>query len=242
MTPRSLKQRIHSRDPIVGVGGVPARTDPRRLAAIAERGPYDFLFVDSQHAPFEENDLVALCQAAAELDLPVFFRINHTRNAYLIGNFLDLGPSGIEVPQVETAETAAEAVDSFYYPPLGRRSFGGAARLGCAEVPEPEAYTEWWNRTGVLWLQVESVRAATSAYSLALSGVDCLSFGPADLSLDMRQNPHPEMKTVDDCVAHVCRSLEGTDTVVCFRNGTPDTREKYADMGVTVFLERPPAA
>lgn len=238
----SLKQRIHSRDPIVGVGGVPARTAPARLAAIADQGPYDFLFVDSQHSPFEENDLVALCQAAGELDLPVFFRIKHTRNAYLIGNALDLGPSGIEVPQVETVETASEAIESFYYPPLGRRSFGGAARLASSDKKEPEVYAEWWNDTGVLWLQVESVRAATSAYSLAVPGVDCLSFGPADLSLDIRQNPHPNLKTVDNCVAHVCRALEGTDTAVCFRNGTADTREKYADMGVTVFLERAPAA
>jgi len=237
----TLKQRIHRRERVVGVGGIPARSSRERLEAIVAAGPYDFVFVDSQHAPFEENDLVALCGAAAELSLSVFFRIKHTRQAYLIGNMLDLGPAGIEVPQVESPATGAEAVESFYYPPRGRRSIGGGARLGIADCAEPDAYPEWWNETGVLWLQVESVGAVTGAYSLALDGVDCLSFGPADLGMDMKHHPHPELKSVDDCVRYVCRALEGTDTTVCFRNGTPDTREKYADMGVTVFLERTPA-
>ena len=111
--------------------------------------------------------------------------------------------------------------------------------MGLTGFADPNAYPEWWNQAGMLWLQVESVRAVTSAYSLAMDGIDCLSFGPTDLGMDLKHNPHPELESVDDCVRHVCRALQGTGTAVCFRNGTPDTREKYADMGVTVFLERP---
>ena len=240
MNSDTLKQRINRRERVVGVGGIPARSSRERLEALAAAGPYDFVFVDSQHSPFDENDLVALCDTAYELSLPVIFRIQHTRQAYLIGTMLDLGPAGIEVPQVESPATATEALESFYYPPRGRRSIGGGARLGLTGFADPDAYPEWWNLAGVLWLQVESVRAVTSAYSLAMDGVDCLSFGPADLGMDMKHNPHPELESVDDCVRYVCRALEGTGTKVCFRNGTPDTREKYADMGVTVFLERPP--
>ena len=241
MSPDTLKQRINRRERVVGVGGVPARTSRERLAALADAGPYDFVFVDSQHSPFDENDLVALCEAAGELSLPVVFRVEHTRHAYLAGTILDLGPAGIEVPQVESPSTATEALESFYYPPRGRRSIGGNARLGLRDCADPDAYPEWWNQAGVLWLQVESVRAVTSAYSLAMDGVDCLSFGPADLGMDIKHNPHPQLKSVDDCVRHVCQALEGTGTTVCFRNGTPDNRSKYADLGVTVFLERPPA-
>ena len=47
------------------------------------------------------------------------------------------------------------------------------------------------------------------------------------------------LKTVDDCVRHVCDQLADTDAAVCYRNGTPDTREKYAETGVKVFLEGP---
>ena len=39
------------------------------------------------------------------------------------------------------------------------------------------------------------------------------------------------------CVAAPLDSATGVR--ISFRNGTPDQRQKYIDMGVTVFLERP---
>ena len=41
-------------------------------------------------------------------------------------------------------------------------------------------------------------------------------------------------------VVGVAAPLDSTTGVrISFRNGTPDQRQKYIDMGVTVFLERP---
>ena len=90
--------------------------------------------VDSQHSPYNEDRLVDFCNVANELGIFVNFRIKHTRNTYLIGNYLDLGPSGIEVPQVELDETVDEAVAAFYYPQQGIRSWG--ARL--ESIPQAE--------------------------------------------------------------------------------------------------------
>ena len=173
---------------------------------------------------------------ADALDIPVNFRIKHTRNAYLIGNYLDLGPSGIEVPQVELEMTVDEAVDAFYYPQQGIRSWGGAARKNSVGTERLE-YADWWNNYGMLWMQIESIEAVTHARRLAKSGVDCLSFGPTDLTFSMESHPNHALQTVDACVQYVAKELEGSSTTVCFRNGNPSTREKYADMGVTVFLE-----
>lgn len=41
-------------------------------------------------------------------------------------------------------------------------------------------YTQWWNQTGILCLQLESIHAYTHADQLALPGVDLLTWGPAD--------------------------------------------------------------
>ncbi len=238
MSQCGLKQKIGRGETVLGVG-VPMAASRDEVRAAVEQGPYDFVFTDGQHAPVSEERLAAFCAAAEEVGVPVQFRVKHTRDAYLAGNYLDLGPTGIEVPQVELAETAEEAVASVYFPPVGRRSLGGARRKRARDFTEPRAYTEWWNDHGVLWLQIESVAAAVSAYGLAGPGVDCLSFGPADLGLDLEFHPHPRLKTVDDCVAHVVRSIEGTGTAVCFRSGPPDRRQHYLDMGVSVLLESP---
>ncbi len=235
MSETNLKQLIRDGKHVYGVS-VSMMIDRDSLAERVDNGGYDFVAVDSQHSAFSEERLVAFCNMADELDIPVNFRIKHTRNAYLIGNYLDLGPSGIEVPQVELEETVYEAVEFFYYPQQGIRSWGGGARKNSAGTERLE-YAEWWNNYGMLWMQIESVEAVTHARRLAKDGVDCLSFGPTDLTFSMESHPNHSLQTVDACVQYVAKELEDTYTAVCFRNGNPSTREKYADMGVTVFLE-----
>jgi len=236
--PVSLKQRIHMGDIVVGVTA-PISATRGELEDILSRDTYSFVSVDSQHSAFNEEKLVEFCAMAEELDMPVQFRIKHTRHAYLIGNYLDLGPSGIEIPQVENDATVQEALDAFYYPQVGGRSWGGVARLGVRGGVDRLEYAEWWNNHGVLWLQIESVQATTNARRLARPGIDCLSWGPADLSFSLEAHPGHPFKTVDDCVGYVAKQLEGTEVKVCFRNYTPDMRDKYIEMGVTVLLERP---
>ena len=235
MSETNLKQRIRDGEHVFGAS-VSMTIDRDSLAERVDKGGYDFVAVDSQHSAYNEDRLVAFCNLADELDIPVNFRIKHTRNAYLIGNYLDLGPSGIEVPQVELESTVDEAVASFYYPQQGIRSWGGGARKNSAGRERLE-YADWWNNYGMLWMQIESIEAVTHARRLAKAGVDCLSFGPTDLTFSMEGHPNHALQTVDACVQYVVNELEGSPTTVCFRNGNPSTREKYAEMGVTVFLE-----
>ena len=232
-----LKQRIRSGEQLIGVSA-PITSDKAGLERILEKDDYAFLSVDSQHSAFSEERLVSFSLAAQELRVPAILRIKHTRHTYLIGNLLDLGPSGVEVPQTESLETAEEAVSYFYYPQIGRRSWGGQVRVGVGERPDRLEYADWWNSTGVLWLQIESLNAITNARRLAMPGVDLLSWGPADLSFDREANPEHPLKTDDDCIRHVVKLLEGGPTHVCIRSYEPELRKKYFDMGATVLLER----
>ena len=234
----SLKQRIRAGEVVVGVSA-PLDSDRSRLESILSKDTYSFLTVDSQHSPYNEEKLVAFCSTAQDLGMPVQFRIKNTRHAYLIGNVLDLGPMAIEVPLVEDEALVDEALDVFYYPQVGHRSWGGAARHGISGRDDRLEYAKWWNEHGVLCLQMETLAAVTNARRLAKPGVDCLTWGPADLSFDMEAHPQHPFQTVDDCLRHVQQQLEGTSVRISFRNGTPDQRQKYIDMGITVFMERP---
>ena len=233
-----LKKRMRDGEQIVGTM-LPLDASRERFRQVMDSGPYDFVSADSQHSALNEERLEEFCSIAEELDVFVQFRIKHTRNAYLIGNYLDLGPCGVEVPQTETDETAVEAVNAFYFPRAGVRSFGGRARRGVSGFADPFDYADWWNAYGVLWLQIESVEAVTRAHLLARPGVDCLSFGPTDLTISLRAHPNHALKSVDDAVAYVAKSLQGSGVAVCHRIGAAEHRSKFADMGVTVFLEPP---
>ncbi len=234
----SLKQRIHKGDIIVGVS-VPIRIEKSRLEDILGRDTYSFVSADSQHSPYNEEQLVAFCAMTEEMGIPVQFRIKHTRHAYLIGNILDLGPLGIEVPLVEEEATVDEALAAFYYPQMGKRSWGGAARYGITGREDRLTYAAWWNRQGILCLQMETINAVTNARKLAKPSVDCLTWGPADLSFDIEGHPEHPFQTVDDCLRHVLQQVQGTDVKVSFRSYSADLRNKYIDMGVTVLMEQP---
>ncbi len=234
----TLKKRINDGEIVLGVSA-PITSSKNRLEEIFSKDSYDFVGTDSQHSAFNEERLVEFCGNAAELGMPVQFRIKHTRHTYLVGNLLDLGPFGIEVPQTETEETAQEAVDYFYFPQKGKRSWGGAVRFGLQGREDRLEYADWWNNHGVLWLQIESVEAITKCHKLARPGVDCLSWGPADLSFSRESHPSHPFQTDDDCVRAVVSHLEGSGTRLVYRNPDPNNRARYTDMGVTVLLETP---
>ena len=148
--------------------------------------------------------------------MPVQLRIKHqnTRNAYLIGNILDLGPLAIVVPQVETEATVDEAIDAFYYPPIGKRSWGPSSGYGFNPDLDRLEYAEWWNNNGILSLQLESVDAIINARKLSKPGVDMLMFGANDLGFSLETYPSPPFKTVEECFQHVVEQMEGTQVKV----------------------------
>ena len=213
MPENSLKNRLHTGGDVELVQA-PMTASRQQLEEIAAADPIDLFSIDAQHAPYNEERLASFCAAAAELDIPVRLRIKHTRQAYLIGNYLDLGPMAIMVPQVETQETVREAIDAFYYPPLGKRSWGPNWGYKFDDSRERLEYAQWWNETGILVLQLESVNAVTNARLLARPGVDMLAFGANDLNFSLEAYPDHPLKSVDDCIAHVREQMAGTQVKV----------------------------
>ena len=212
-----LKQRIH-RGEIIKIASTSMGVEKSQLSDILSKDDYDLVGVDSQHSACNEEKLVTFCAMAEELDIPVQLRIKHTRHAYLIGNYLDLGPLAIVVPQVEEESTVLEAIDAFYYPPIGKRSWGGAARYGIKEQNDRLEYAQWWNNNGILILQLESVNAITNAKKLAQPGIDMLMFGAMDLSFSLESYPDYPLRTVEDCIRHVQKQMEGTQVKVGIGN------------------------
>lgn len=213
MSGLSLKQRIHNGEP-VNVGGAPMDSSKEQLEEILSKDTYDLVGIDSQHSAFDEKELVRFCRIAEDLGVPAMFRIKHTRHAFLIGNYVDLGPLAIVVPQVENESTVDEAIDAFYYPQIGKRSWGPSSGYGVKAYPDRLDYADWWNNNGILCLQIESVNAVINARKLAKPGVDMLVFGANDLSFSLESYADPPFKTVDDCIRHVVEQMEGTGVKV----------------------------
>ncbi len=237
MAEKNLKLRIHDGETIQGVA-VPKDIPRSELEGILAEREFDFLHVDCQHDAHNEERLVAFFKMAEEFSMPVRVRIKHTRDAYLIGTYLDLGPTGVMVPEIKDDATVDEALDAFYYPQQGKRSWGGQKRVGFAERPGRLEYAHWWNDTGFLTLQIESVEAVVNARLLAKPGVDILTFGANDLMFSIEGHPDFPYRTQDECLNHVIDQLKGSNVRVGMSAATEEARGRCLEMGVTVLLER----
>ena len=153
---KTLRQRIRNGEVLVALRGS-LNTTKSQLADIWTTGRYDYIWIDGQHTAFSEESLVAYCTAAEELGIDVQLRIPHTRHAYLVGRYLDLGCSAVLVPEVMEEETVDDALAYTYYPQVGRRSWGGEARRGVRGVAKGMdrlSYAKWWNDYVILSIQV----------------------------------------------------------------------------------------
>jgi len=238
---KTLRQRIKEGEVLVALRGS-LTTSKDQLADIWSTGKFDYIWIDGQHTPFTEEQLVNYCRAAEELDIDVQLRITHTRHAYLVGRFLDFGPSAVLVPEVMEPETVDDAIAYAYYGPIGRRSWGGSARRGLGKGLDRHAYAAWWNQYVILAIQIESAEAVTNILKLAKPEVSVVTFGPNDLSFSLEDHPEYPLQNVDDCMRNVAAQLKGTDIRLAMGTPTkPEERDKYLEMGITLFQEDAPA-
>jgi len=115
---------------------VPSAALTGYLAAL----PFDFLFIDAEHCPFDAADINAAIAVAERYAMPCIVRVAGV-DSVLIKQALDAGAAGIMAPCIETADQAHAVVMAARFPPLGRRGCGrwqpalrpaGSLLMGCS--------------------------------------------------------------------------------------------------------------
>jgi len=242
MAEKNLRARVKSGEELVAMRA-DVDWNKSQLQAAWSGGKYDLIWLDGQHSPYGDHELVAFTGAAEELGIPVQLRIPHTYEAHKVGRFFDFGVTGCLVPEVMKPETVADALEFAYYGPVGRRSWGGANRLGLRDKSAPTArrdYAAWWNDTVLLSIQIESVETVTNIARLVQPGVTHVTWGPNDLEFSIDMHPHFPLRTVEECMKNVADQLKGSGVGIAMGTATtPDERQKYRDLGVTIFQAAP---
>jgi len=182
--------------------------DPYAAEMAATCG-FDWLLVDGEHAP---NDLRSTMAQLAVIEpspsLPVV-RLRDDDPAR-IKQMLDAGAQSLLIPMIESADQARRAVAATRYPPDGIRGVGSSLARASRFSAVPD-YLATANAQICLMLQIES-RAGLAALDaiLAISEVDCVFIGPADLAADMGHlgnAAHPEVRAA---VMDAIRRISGS--------------------------------
>jgi 4-hydroxy-2-oxoheptanedioate aldolase len=148
---------------------------------VVERiGPdWDWIWIDGQHGELGYQDALALVRACDLVERSSFVRVPAHERGH-IGLALDMGATGVIVPQVNTPAEAKAVALAAKLPPLGERSYGGRRPIDLLG----RAYSDTANAETLLVVQIESPEAIANAEAIAaVPGVDALFLGPDDVML-----------------------------------------------------------
>lgn len=183
-------------------------TSPAWPAAIASVG-VDLVFIDSEHIPFDRNQLAWICGAYSARNVAPIVRIPEP-DPYRACMVLDGGAHGVIVPYLESRAQVRELRGAVKLRPLkGQRlknALDGKEELG----DEVETYLGNYNRNGVLIVNIESQPALDNLDDiLAEPGLDALLVGPHDLSVNLghpEQYDHPDFQAAITTIINKARA------------------------------------
>ena len=202
---KSLRSRVLAGELVTGTW---LNLGSNITAEIAARAGFDWVLIDLEHGSGSEADLVSQLQAVDTTDTVSIVRIawNETPR---FKRTLDMGPGGVMIPYVNTAEEARQAALSMRYPPQGVR---GAARFHRANgySSQFDSYFAEANDKLLTVVQIETREAVENADAIAaVEGVDVLFIGPLDLSVSLGitgQMQHPDFRAAVRQVMDACRA------------------------------------
>lgn len=174
MQNRTFQDRLRAGETLYG--GWTTVADVIAARAVAASG-LDYVVIDLQHGGATEHDLPALTTTIRHAGATPLGRVRHAHPAD-IGRALDLGCSGVIVPNVESAEQARAVAGACRYPPAGYRSGGGVM-------------TSPWGPFCLIMVESRAAIADLDA-TLAVPGVDGIYVGPRDLSYSLGCEMTPE--------------------------------------------------
>jgi 4-hydroxy-2-oxoheptanedioate aldolase len=194
----------------------------------------DFVVLDQEHGPLSAETTLQCCMAADSTDVAAIVRVRQN-DAAEIQRALDAGAAGVQVPQVETASAAAEAVEAARFAPEGSRGLSPYVRAGA--YTGGDDYPKGENEGTAVILQVEGERGLGNLESiLAVDGVDAVFLGPNDISASIGIPGQTHDDRVTSRVASACESARDAGVAVGAFAGDRDLARQWFEAGAE-FVE-----
>ena len=219
----------------IGLGVRNARTVD--IAQLGKTAGFDWLFIDGEHSSLDADTAAQIATASLAVGVTPVVRVAGMEHWHA-SRMLDNGAQGIVFPHVDDAAQAQRCADACRYPPVGKRSMGGAlAQLGFAPVPVAEA-ARLVNEETLVVVMIESPQGVAQCEEIAaVKGVDALLIGTNDLCFEMGipgQFNDPRVAEAYRKVIAACRKhgkFPGMGGMY-----TPELLERHIAMGVQPIL------
>lgn len=179
---RILKQKINSDTVTTGI--LVSNHLWLDLVEISIRSGLDYLIIDDEHDTFSPELVGDVCAMGRLLDFAVLIRpIDHTMST--IRKTIDMGPCGMLLPTVESAETLDQVRAAIYMPPRGQRRPGGRGLRWVQDY----RYSTWKTEIEddlIMLPQIETRQGLNNLAHIASHEITtAMAIGPYDLSADL---------------------------------------------------------
>lgn len=203
----SLKQRLRNGEQVLGT--MVATFASPDIGKILKGCGFDFFIIDCEHGSFTTREVANIIAVARGAQIPALVRIPEMRREHAL-KFMEMGASGLLLPNTETAEQARMLVDCAKYAPLGHRGVSlSRPHTDFARVSGAE-YMPRANDETLLMCQIESRRGVENIEAiLAVEGIDVGFIGPNDMTQDygiLGQFEHPDIVTAFERVIATARA------------------------------------
>ncbi len=201
----SLKEKLKRGEAIIGTF---VRTAEPAVPEVLALSGFDFIVLDGEHSPLEIRGITTLIRAADGANIPAIVRVSENA-AFPIMQALDVGASGVQVPQVNSPTEAAKLVAAAKYYPLGKRGFAATHRAARHGFAKPLDYLQEANQNTLVISYVETKEAVEAVDEIAaLEGIDVLFAGPFDLSQSYGvpgQTDHADVQAALERISSTCQ-------------------------------------
>ncbi len=222
-----FKKDLQQKAPLIGTW---LMTNSEIVAEAISQLDFDFFVIDGEHAPIDSVDMARIDRAIKSVsNINRIYRVT-SNEEFLIKRALDGGAQCVMVPFINSVDDAKKAIESAYYPPLGKRGFVTIQR-GWEYKYEPDFVEKSFEDTFLI-LQIETLEAIENIEAIAkLEGVDALFIGPADMSASINLHAQLDNPKVEKLLKDSIKKCRQAGLPCGIIAGDSDTAKQYMSWG-----------
>lgn len=224
---KAFRDTIHRRSVI---GPFSKTSDPAFIEVMGYAG-FDFVILDLEHSPNSVQTLQNLIRAAQISNVFPIVRVKEQPRS-MIGEVLDIGAGGIQVPQVTSAEEAWRVLRLANFAPEGMRGVCRFVRAADYSSADRFSYFKAANEAIVV-LQLEGEQALSNLDDiLKVPGIDIIFIGPYDLSQSLGVTGETDHPRVVQATREIVAKCLRKDIVVGTFVEELEDAKKWAQLGI----------
>ena len=232
MRNNKVKQIIKNGENAVGTF---IKSNDPAVAEIIGLAGFDFFVLDNEHVAMSRDSMVNMIRAANVVGIDPIIRVRENATVEIL-QALDAGALGVQVPNVDTKQEAADVISAVKYTPIGKRGFSPTTRAAGYGFTDKKEYVQKSNEETLVVCHCETVTCMENLDEiLQLEHLDVIFIGPMDLSQSlgvMGEANHPKvLESIDVIINKVKKSNKAVGIV------SPASKvQEYIDRGVQYLL------